>query len=259
MGIGDDVMLTGQVRVAQEADPQHRRVRIQYEKRRWVNVWDHNPRIARDDEAGDFLILRARDGYKRPYIEDKGAECWTWKAWGPPRGEIYFTEDEKDYARKHAGRIVFEPRIKAGASPNKDWGAARWKELLDLAARKGLTLTQLGTSPRVLPGAEFVMTPTMRHAAAILSSARAAVLPEGGLHHVAAAVRCPAVVIFGGFISPAVTGYAEQTSLFTGTGLGCGMRVPCPHCARAMKDITPQQVLRALEARLEEHRRSVAA
>jgi ADP-heptose:LPS heptosyltransferase len=90
----------------------------------------------------------------------------------------------------------------------------------------------------------------MRDAAAVLATARAAVLPEGGLHHVCAAVGTSAVVIYGGYISPQVTGYEGQTAFFTGSGLGCGMRVACTHCKQSMEAIAPEAVFEALQRAL---------
>lgn len=258
MGWGDELMVTGQVRELQQADP--RKVRIVYERPRWHEAWEGNPRIARPDELGDFQELRPRDGYKRPYIAEKGDDQWTWRAYGPPRGELYFTPEELKFGEAGRERIVIEPRIKPGASPNKDWGKGRWIELVELAKKQGIRFTQLGPINKYqLPGVSFLITPTMRLAAAVLGTVRAAVLHEGGMHHACAALGTPAVVIFGGFIAPEVTGYPEQKNLFTGAGLGCGMRVPCPHCAAAMAAIEPAQVLKELEALLETDRRSVAA
>jgi len=82
-----------------------------------------------------------------------------------------------------------------------------------------------------------------------LSGARAAVLQEGALHHAAAAVGTPAIVIRGGFISPKVTGYAGQVDFYVEDErwpLGCGYRVPCEHCKAAMESITPEQVAASL-------------
>jgi hypothetical protein len=44
---------------------------------------------------------------------------------------------------------------------------------------------------------------------------------EGGMHHAAAAVGVPAVVLFGGFIPPEIMGYKGQISL-TGGATACG-------------------------------------
>lgn len=254
MGWGDELMVTGQVREAQERDP--RRVRIVYEKPRWHEAWDGNPRIAGKDEKGDFQELVARVGYCRPYIARKTDERWTWKAWGPPRGELYLTAEERAFGERFPGRLVLEPNVKPGASPNKDWGWERWVELARLTRARGLPATQIGRhDARRLPGVEFVETSGMRRAAALLERAWGAVLPEGGLHHVAAAVGTPRVIVlFGGYIAPAVTGYAGHVNLFTGGPehpLGCGWRRSCRHCAAAMARITPAWVMAELERLLE--------
>ena len=67
-------------------------------------------------------------------------------------------------------------------------------------------------------------------------------LPEGGLHHAAAALGTPTIVIFGGFISPRQTGYPHQVNLFTG-GTPCGMRRRCDHCEQAMRRVAIEEVL----------------
>lgn len=267
MGWGDELMVTGHVREQQRTDP--RKVRIVYERPRWSTAWDHNPRIAAKGEAGDFQEYVARHDYLRPYIAAKSGEQWTWRAYpggwggGPPVGELYFTDTERAFAAPYAGRVILEPRLKPGASPNKDWGWARWDELATLLRARRIPYTQLGPidSP-LLKGAEWIETNSMRYAAAVMAVARAAVLPEGGLHHVAAAVGTPAVVLFGGYIAPAVTGYAAHRNLFVHTSahpLGCGMRVACRHCRDAMAEIEPLAVLHHLEALLEERARRLAA
>jgi ADP-heptose:LPS heptosyltransferase len=85
---------------------------------------------------------------------------------------------------------------------------------------------------------------------------------EGGLHHCAAALGVPAVVIRGGFIGPRVTGYAGQVDLFVESAewpLGCGVRSGCPHCAAAMESINRTMVAAALRKLLEEKCTATAA
>lgn len=240
------MMLTGHARLLQENDP--RKVRFVYERGRWHESWEHNPRIARPNEKGDFQEYRPRQNYLRPYMVEKTDRRWTWKPYRPPRGELYFTREEEEFGKQHAGLVLIEPRLKPGASPNKQWG--RWTELVALLKAAGLRVGQMGPNAAMaLSGVEFVTTRTMRLAAAVMANARAAVLPEGGLHHVAAAVGTPAVVIFGGYISPMVTGYDGQVSLYVEDPkfpLGCGSRLPCPHCQRAMASITPERVMESL-------------
>lgn len=242
MGLGDDLMATGHIRGLQARDP--RKVRIEYGKPLWSEVFDNNPRIARPGEVGDFQVYRprGRNGL-RPYISAKSVQRWTWQDYEPPVGELYFTERELDFARKVGPLgIVLEPLLKPKASPNKNWGEARWLELVRLLREARIEPAQLlPNSVMALPRVRAVVTPTFRLAAAVLANARAAVLHEGGMHHAAAVVGTPAVVIYGGYISPRQTGYNLHTNLFTG-GEPCGRRFPCGHCARAMAEITPKQV-----------------
>lgn len=246
-------MVSGQCRYLQMRDP--RKVKIVYENPRWHELWKGNPRIAHPGERGDFQTLVPRIGYRRPYIAEKSETRWTWQRWGPewggaaPVGEIYLTDAEKGFGIVNtSGVIVISPTLKKGASPNKAWGDERWKALVAMLSRDGHRVVQLGPhGTKIISGATPVFTNTIREAVSAMMTAKAAILTEGALHHIAAAVGTPAVVIFGAYISPEVTGYASQTSLFTGEGLGCGMRVPCYHCAAAMQKITPEAVLESAQ------------
>lgn len=249
IGAGDEFIVTGQVRELQKSDP--RKVRIEYERVRWHPLWDHNPRIAMPHETGDFQSFRPRQNGLRPYCAEKSPQRWRWKAWRPPVGEIYLSRDERAFGDVNAGHVVIEPNIKGSASPNKRWPWDRWLLLIERMCSAGIVPVQLGPRDTVrIPGARFVETRGIRQAAAVLSRARAAVLTEGALHHIAAGVGCPAVVIFGGYISPEVTGYDSQVNLFTGHGLGCGMRTPCECCERAMDAITVERVFEAFRKAL---------
>lgn len=242
MGWGDELMLTGIARQMQKRD--RRKVQITTPSEKFHDAWLHNPRIAHPHERGSFQPLPRRPSGLRPYIVSKSVRQWRWRAWGQPVGELYLTAEEKAFGEAHAGRVILEPNIKAGASPNKQWGWVRWNKLAWMLQNAGHKVTQIGpVGTPMLEGAEHVVTASMRQAAAVMATARAAVLPEGGLHHVAAAVGTPAVVIFGGFIAPAVTGYTTQQNIFTGEGLGCGMRLPCPHCLDCMEKIKPEDIL----------------
>jgi ADP-heptose:LPS heptosyltransferase len=249
MGWGDEIMVTGHVRDLQKTDP--RRVRVMYENaNRWPEAFHNNPRLAQIGEQGNFQEYRPRDGYLRPYMTAKTPTQWSWKTYTPPVGELYLNDRELEFGRSYAGRVIVEPHIKPGASPNKQWGWVNWNKLAWLLRQKGHTVAQMAGGPSpVLEGVELISTRNLRHAAAVLANARAAVLPEGGLHHTAAVFGVPSVVIYGGFISPAVTGYAGHRAFFVDSKahpLGCGMRVPCEHCVAAMAAIKPEAVALAL-------------
>lgn len=243
-------MVSGRARVLQQTDP--RRVRVTYQgvekPTKHSVIFLNNPRIAGLGERGDFQELAARDmANNRPYHTGKTAERWTYNlAFRPDVGEIYFTEFERAFGADYQGRIIIEPQIKAGASPNKQWG--RWADLVALMRAAGLNPSQLGpagTPP--MDGVEHIVTPGFRMATAVLAGARAVVLPEGGLHHAAAVLGVPGVVIFGGFTPVELTGYPMHRNLGASLGDACGLRIPCAHCAAAMAAISPEQVFNELE------------
>lgn len=245
MGWGDELMAAGQARRIQLENPKAGKVIIRDRNGniRQHEAWNDNPRILKRSEAPGRTAVSIVNGPSvRPYIADKSEMKWTWNEWECPVGEIYFSDLELKFAEAYSPQVVIEPNNKAKASPNKDWGIERWAGLVHLLKKAGLESVQLGPrGTRVIDGAALIETPTIRLACAVLAKAKVAVLPEGGLHHAAAALSVPTVVIFGGFISPKQTGYATQTNLFTG-GKPCGMRQNCPHCKIAMAAITPEMV-----------------
>lgn len=267
MGYGDEIMAAGEARRLQEAgDPRPVAVLGRDGRPRWHPLWEGNPRLARPEAVARGLEVRTITNGPgcRPYVDYAAMRAefaalfpgrpfttkrrdprlpWRYSAWRATPGELY------GLPQRAPGRyVVVEPHVKATASPNKDWGRARWQALVRL--RRDLDWVQLGAGgSRILEGARHVATADFRAACGVLAGAAAAVLPEGGLHHAAAALDVPAVVIFGAMTSPANTGYAIHVNLFEplGGASPCGQRVPCGHCARAMAAIRPEAVAEHLE------------
>lgn len=153
--------------------------------------------------------------------------------------------------------VVVEPNVKVGASPNKDWGRDRYQEVV--RSLPDVRFVQLGahSDGPWLRGVESLLTPTYRAACGILAAAEGYLGPEGGLHHAAAALRRPAVVIYGSFISPMTTGYPFHWNLTGMDGLEpagrhapCGRWAPCASCARALDSIQPEDVAEAVREML---------
>lgn len=245
MGWGDEIMVTALARTMRLKDPRVVRVLDRQGGPRWCELWEHSPHIAQPEERGDFQTLVNGPG-ARAYIEAKTATRWTWRKWDITPGEITLSKQERTFSARHANRIIIEPNLKPSANPNKQWGWHRWQRLVVLAGRKGVRFTQVGPhGVRLLDGVDWVETHDFREACAVMAGASAAVLGEGGLHHAAAAFSVPAVVIFGGYISPDITGYSLHTNIFTG-GKACGSRRLCSHCSIAMANIPVEQVLESL-------------
>jgi len=220
---------------------------------RWSPVWQGNPAIAFAPGPGVTCLVNAPGA--RPYLvypwsRGSGVKFSGWRAAEHP-ARLYLSEEEQRLAaelRTALPRLlVIEPWLASESNPNKQWGRLRWAALTRALIAQGWQVAQLGPAGTpLLEGVLRVETPSFRLACAALSAARAAVLPEGGLHHAAAALDLPAAVIFGGHTPVEITGYPGHANL--GRAPACGAWSPCDHCVEAMASITVEEVLDAVAA-----------
>lgn len=243
MGIGDEIMATAEAKRRQRSDARPVAFRGKDGRPRWHPIFDNNPRISKKFEGAQISDNRSGN---RPYIALVTSKQFFWvPKFDCEPGEIFFTQSERQFAERHAGMLVIEPHVKNRDGNNKAWPWERWQAVVN--ARKSLPWAQTGLpGTRTLDGVRLIPTPDFRQAAAVLSTSLGYVGCEGGMHHAAAAVGKPAVVLFGGFVSPAQTGYSSHFNLFTG-GKACGMRTPCKHCIAAMGAISVQNVLEGIK------------
>jgi len=202
-------------------------------------IFANNPRLTRREVPGSQRLVSG--GGVRPYIVGKTAERWYWKTWPITPGELYFTPAEKTWAEQYRGRILIEPTTKVPRS-NKAWLPERWQSVAD---KMDVHFTQVGPRGTLpLRGVRWIHT-TFREAVAILSVSRAFVGTEGAMHHAAAALGIPAVVLWSEYISPDYTGYATQRNI-RHAGSACGARLPCDGCKESMLAISVDEVVGAL-------------
>lgn len=249
MGFGDELIGSGLARGATA-----RGKRIAFGDGRRV-IWHDNARLifARNPNVappgsewcGDVEWIKHYPG-QRVYCQlcHDGGRHWRFTPGLVTPGEMFFSEDETAHAAAHTPRdfVLIEPSTKHQA-PNKQWGHERYSQVARALSAKGCRVAQFAAGGVALAGIEQIRTLDFRRACAVLQRARLYIGPEGGLHHAAAALGVPAVVIFGGFISPAVTGYALHQNIFTGDELGCGRVDPCDHCRRCMDKITVNDIM----------------
>lgn len=260
MGIGDELMMAGEARKRAAGSRQKFLMHDKRGQPKWHPVWEGNPNIARQGEPFDGVI-----GFTnglRPYIVETTPDRFTFRAYTPAPAYLPLTSRALELKRAAEGAVIFNPTIKPRASPNKQWGLWRWQRLVTLTRDlRWLCIGEPAGMPRI-QDAKFMPTMSFMDACGYLAGARAAVLHEGGLHHAAAALGVPAIVIHGGFISPRVTGYAGQVAMYEEDErwpYGCGQRVKCEHCAEAMNRITPELVAAALRELLKKQEEAVPA
>lgn len=259
MGYGDQLMASGMARGAQA-----RGKRIAFGDRRSIR-WDSrsadvfrgNPNIAppgseRDQDIEWVGYYKGSRLYNR---HDRAGNRWLWNMdFRPTPGEVFFDPNEKRNGRRFGGGyVIIEPHTEAfkSAAPNKDWGFDKYQAVAARLIADGHKVFQFkyGAPTQTISGVRRIPTLNFRDALSVLSHAALYVGPEGGLHHGAAAVGTPAVVLFGGFIPPQVTGYPDHASL-TGGAKACGSLAPCDHCKQAMRSISVDEVYAAAKERL---------
>ena len=244
MGWGDELMAAGEA----DALPVEKVAIFSGHHQRWHEAWENNPKIARIGEHYDAKI-ESGPGH-RPYFKSVTNEKWEWLPYKAKPAKLYFSQEEQDFANeieyRYGGNIVVvEPNLKSKQeSVNRDWGFNRYAQVVAAVDANWVQLGDQGT--KLLPHVRHIKTATPRQMAAVLSRAKAFLSPEGGLHHTAAALNIKGCVIFGGFISPSITGYDMHTNYYDGAG--CGMRVKCQHCQQVMDSITPSDVANGIKA-----------
>lgn len=262
MGWGDDIMATAWARRAKAENPTARVFigkeggRIEYDL-----VFEGNPDIDLPEDVTKTdrprVFVPHHTGC-RPYIKGVKNDCIVYDPEHRPEpGRLFLHPKEIEWASAQiAGAglepkrfIIMEPHIKGTFAGNKAWLWDRWQEV---ARKAPAAVLQIGTGNRpLLPGAKFIKTKTIRHAFAILAQAELLVCTDGAMHHAAAALGVPAVVLWGARTNPKILGYPQHRNIWTGTGDGCGAMVACQHCIDGMKAITPDMVLDEIRGELE--------
>ncbi len=253
MGYGDELMGSGMARGSQArgervAFGDRERNRVVWSRESHL-IYQGNPNIIPpgiSPFAKDFATVWIPH-YKGVRLYGKprhGGWRWDYSFRAKP-GEVMLTPQEVARAEEKMprGAILIEPHVKPTA-PNKRWPWERYLSISQRLQRHGLRVAQFSYGSPILAGALPVASPDFRTSIAMLALCSIYIGPEGGLHHAAAAVGTPAVVIFGGYIPPLLTGYDFHTNI-AGTDEPCGNNLECAHCRKAMAKIEVDEVFYA--------------
>lgn len=242
MGWGDELMAAGQA--ARAARETGRKVAIldRYGQARVHEIWQGLDFISPVRRADVTTIVNGPGC--RPYIRypftERGHDYTGWRA----RDHRPVLSPQVAQRTAAEDWVLIEPTIKALANRNKFW--PHWQAVVDaLPAARFVQCRPPGEAGPALRGVLVVETPTFQDALRQLARARMFVGHEGGMHHAAAALGVPAVVVFGGSPSIEATGYPDHINF--GVPDPCGRWEPCGHCAAAMQAITPASIAQAIE------------
>lgn len=246
MGLGDWIMASADVKEAHERTG--KKVKLGDGKAMYVDedVFANNPRMAL--KSNDDVVWVANYPSKRPYIAgNDGRRILFNDNFKPKAGEIWLNKHENLFADIYAPSkpfILIEPNVKNTYvhTINKAWHY--WEDLI----KHDYPWVQVGdVSTKKIT--DWIETDSFRKALAILSRASLFVGTDGALHHAAAALGIPSVVIWTGFTSPKHLGYDEHINIYDG-GEPCGHYAGvCEHCQKRSRAITVERVLDAINTK----------
>lgn len=273
MGFGDKLLAVGDAYDLYQTDNRHRKVAIGNGARidwcplseglhflatqtqvdagkevHWVISYpSHRPYIRYDEMRKAANAMGMRDLKQRHLSSALGHYIWNYNYKAKP-ARVAFDSAQSEVIHQWSKEpfICVEPFIKDKAPPNKQWPLDRFGAVIKLMSQH-IRVVQLSPPEREtnFPGATRVTPNSFKDALAYIKASKLYIGPEGGLHHGAAATDTPAVVLFGGYVPPAVTGYDSHTNLVGDNDRFCGRKTECPHCLAVMDSILPSDVLEA--------------
>jgi len=156
---------------------------------------------------------------------------------------------------RRAGKLGGRPQIVMQTSNlgarypmrNKLWPHERFQLVAD-ALNRDFEIIQLGLAgdPPLHGAMDLRGKTTVREAAAILASSRLFLGLVTGMMHLARAVDCRSVIIYGGREEPRQSGYGANENLYwAGACAPCWLRNECDFERVCMTEIMPEQVIAA--------------
>lgn len=238
MGLGDEIMALGRAETLYEETGRQVSIINHLGGVRTQPIWHGNPAW---NPRSSLKLLD--DTTSRAYIKHWHGKQIIFNTDHTPRaGRIYFDDSYRDRCPLEPPYAIIEPNIKKMASVNKNWGRRRWAKVIKNFPVPVYQLVQ-DRHEIVVEGAIAHQTPDIYDALAAIERAALVMCNEGGTHHMAASMGTPAVVIFGSFIPPQVTGYEIHENIAVETNHGyCGKWDKCEECTQALSQIKPADV-----------------
>ena len=268
-GLGDDLLCTA---VLRELRKRNRGIIWMMSKRPelYLGLNDANRVVPPDDLYKRFAKIWRRDFPRLEYSEFDHVDQSV-----PPKRHIIaefcasagisgsvslrpylnLTEEEKDQSAWAIGKIVIQSSVLGANAPmlNKEWYPDRFQKVVD-TLRSEFEIIQLGSKndPPLQHVTDLRAMSDLRRSAAILHHARFYIGGVGFLMHLARAVECPSVIIYGGREAPWQSGYVCNINLYSSLPCApCWRWNTCDFNRKCMTDITADHALQAVRELLQ--------
>jgi Glycosyltransferase family 9 (heptosyltransferase) len=172
------------------------------------------------------------------------------------RPRIVLAQKERRAGKRVRGRqIAVQTSSMAARYPmrNKLWPHKRFQRVAE-ALKETFDLVQVGapSDPALAGALDLRGKTTIRETAAILASSHVFLGLASGLVHLARAVECRSVIVYGGREDPTLSGYSANENIhWSGVCAPCWLRNDCAFERRCMSEIRPEPVIEAVRRQAE--------
>jgi ADP-heptose:LPS heptosyltransferase len=165
------------------------------------------------------------------------------------RPHLFLTREEYAAGKIAENQVVMQSSglSAAHAMRNKEWYPERFQEVCS-ELRADVKVIQLGSAndPKLEGAIDLRGKTSFRQSAAILANSLVFIGLAGFMMHLARAVDCRSVILYGGREKPTQTGYVANKNLYTQVRCApCWLRNPCEYDRKCMDMITVPQVIAA--------------
>jgi hypothetical protein len=178
------------------------------------------------------------------------------------RPYVVLSESERAWGAPYRGGIAIQSSRLSGrwSTPNKEWFPERFAEVAAHLIRTHPVVQIGGPNDPPLPHTHDLRGRTsLRQLAAVLSHCRRFVGLEGLQMHMARAVDCPSVIVYGGRLRPDDIGYICNENLYNPVACApCWLDTRCEYGRVCMEQITASAVIQAADRLLARPRERLA-
>ena len=190
-------------------------------------------------EVGDLYTKNEEEKYAEDSI-NAIFEHWKIKNKKLPRGLIFLSDTAKRNIILNNKIVNYEHYV------NKEWGRNKWEEFIKITSKDYILVKTTNSKDNAVEGLYSIIC-DFRTNYAIMEKCDFYIGNEGGLSHLWAITRKRAIVFFGHWIPPHVTGYPFHFNLSNNTHDHCGSLTKCITCMNFFKDLEPEYIKFILE------------
>lgn len=167
------------------------------------------------------------------------------------RPYLYLSPAERSGGRRVDRQIAIQSSGMSASYPmqNKQWFPERFGAVVS-GLKESFNFVQIGSrsDPPLQGVLDLRGQTTLRQSAAVLAESLVYVGNVGLLMHLARAVECRSVIVYGGREKPSQSGYTCNENLYTAMACSpCWLRNRCPYDRECMSRIHPEHVIAAIE------------